>query len=109
VSAGQPENSLASAASSLMVAIGRSHNVGQTAVFRCLLGLSFLSGDRDSVIAIEGWRRVVRCFSWAVLLELGQHFSPGRGVELEAVPADGTCVSCGTLLGLPIRTLIAIL
>jgi VanZ family protein len=42
-------------------------------------------------------------------MEAGQHFSPGRAVELGDVVANGAGVSCGALLGLPIRTLIAIL
>jgi VanZ family protein len=42
-------------------------------------------------------------------MEAGQQFSPGRAVELGDVLANGSGVSCGTLLGLPIRTLIAIL
>jgi VanZ family protein len=48
-------------------------------------------------------------FVLGTLLELGQHFSPGRAVELGDVIANGAGVGCGTLLGLPIRTLIAIL
>ena len=38
-----------------------------------------------------------------------QHLAPGRAVEFGDVIANGAGVSCGTLLGLPIRTLIAIL
>jgi VanZ family protein len=48
-------------------------------------------------------------FLLGILMEAGQHFSPGRAVELGDVVANGVGVSCGTLLGLPIRTLIAIL
>jgi VanZ family protein len=48
-------------------------------------------------------------FFLGVLMEAGQHFSPGRAVELGDVIANGAGVSCGTLLALPIRTLIAIL
>jgi VanZ family protein len=48
-------------------------------------------------------------FVLGVLLEPGQHYSPGRTVELGDVLANGAGVSCGALLGLPIRTLIAIL
>ena len=48
-------------------------------------------------------------FVLGVLLEGGQHFSPGRAVELGDVLANGAGVGCGALLGLPIRTLIAIL
>ena len=48
-------------------------------------------------------------FVLGVLLESGQHFSPGRAVELGDVIANGAGVSCGALPGLPFRTLIAIL
>jgi VanZ family protein len=48
-------------------------------------------------------------FVLGALLEGGQHFSPGRAVELGDVVANGVGVGCGTLLGLPIRTLIAFL
>jgi VanZ family protein len=48
-------------------------------------------------------------FLVGILMEAGQHFSPGRAVELGDVVANGAGVGCGTLLGLPIRTLIAIL
>jgi VanZ family protein len=48
-------------------------------------------------------------FVLGVLLEAGQHFSPGRVVELGDVIANGAGVSCGVLLAFPIRTLIAIL
>jgi VanZ family protein len=48
------------------------------------------------------WRQL------GILTEAGQHFSPGRAVELGDVLANGAG-SCGTLLGLPIRALIAIL
>ena len=42
-------------------------------------------------------------------LEAAQHFSPGRSVELGDVIAKGVGVSCGALLGLLFRKLIAIL
>ena len=48
-------------------------------------------------------------FVLGILMEAGQHFSPGRAVELGDVVANGAGVSCGALLGLPIRALIAIL
>jgi VanZ family protein len=48
-------------------------------------------------------------FVLGVLLEGGQHFSPGRVVELGDVLANGAGVSCGALLGLPFRALIAVL
>jgi VanZ family protein len=48
-------------------------------------------------------------FVLGVLLEVGQHFSPGRAMELGDVVANGAGVSCGALMGMPIRMLIAIL
>jgi VanZ family protein len=47
-------------------------------------------------------------FLLGILMEAGQHFSPGRAPELGDVIANGAGVSCGALLGLPFRTLIAI-
>ena len=54
-------------------------------------------------LPFSDWRQL------GILTEAGQHFSPGRAVELGDVLANGAGVSCGTLLGLPIRALIAIL
>jgi VanZ family protein len=48
-------------------------------------------------------------FVLGLLLEGGQQWMPGRAVEFGDVLANGAGVSCGALLGLPIRTLIAIL
>jgi VanZ family protein len=48
-------------------------------------------------------------FILGLLLEGGQHFSPGRAVEFGDVIANGAGVSCGVLLAPPIRMLIAIL
>lgn len=57
-------------------------------------------------------RRIVAgpsMFVLGILLKAGQHFSPGRTVELRDVLANGAGVSCGALLGLPIRTLFALI
>ena len=100
--------SLAPAASPLMVAIGRLHINDKVQHFCAYLALSSLP-----VIGFRDRRRGIvaglSMFVLGVLLEGGQHFSPGRAVELGDVAANGVGVSCGTLLGLPIRTLIAIL
>jgi VanZ family protein len=48
-------------------------------------------------------------FLLGALIEVAQHFSPGRAVELGDVIANGIGVTCGTLLALPIRTLVALL
>jgi len=100
--------SLAPAASSLMIAIGRLHIWDKLQHFGAYLALSFLPviGFRDRR---RGLMAGLSMFLLGVLMEAGQHFSPGRAVELGDVLANGAGVGCGTLLGLPIRTLIAIL
>ena len=100
--------SLSPAASPLMVAVGRLHINDKVQHFGAYLILSFLP-----VIGFRDRRRGVvaglSMFVLGALLEGGQHFSPGRAVELGDVIANGVGVSCGALLGLPIRTLIALL
>jgi len=100
--------SLLPAASPVMVAVGRLHVNDKVQHFCAYLALSFLP-----VIGFRDRRRGIAAglsmFVLGVLLEGGQHFSPGRAVELGDVIANGAGVSCGALLGLPIRTLIALL
>ena len=100
--------SLAPGSSSLMVAIGRLHVWDKLQHFGAYLVLSLLpvNGLRDRR---RGLMAGLSMFLLGVLMEAGQHFSPGRSVELGDVIANGVGVSCGALLGLPIRTLIAIL
>ena len=100
--------SLAPGASSRMVAIGRLHVWDKLQHFGAYLVLSLLPviGFRDRR---RGLMAGLSMFLLGVLMEAGQHFSPGRAVELGDVIANGVGVSCGTLLGLPIRTLIAML
>ena len=100
--------SLLPAANSVMVAIGRLHIWDKLQHFGAYLALSFLPviGFRDRR---RGLMAGLSMFLLGVLMEAGQHFSPGRAVELGDVLANGAGVGCGTLLGLPIRTLIAIL
>ncbi|MGA2721445.1 MAG: VanZ family protein [Bryobacteraceae bacterium] len=100
--------SLLSAANPLMVVIGRLHIWDKLQHFGAYLALSFLPviGFRDRR---RGLMAGLSMFLLGVLMEAGQHFSPGRAVELGDVLANGAGVGCGTLLGLPIRTLIAIL
>jgi VanZ family protein len=100
--------SLAPGASSLMVAIGRLHVWDKLQHFGAYLVLSLLPviGFRDRR---RGMAAALSMFVLGALLEAGQHFSPGRAVELGDVVANGVGVGCGTLLGLPIRTLIAML
>src|ERR1035441_2100787 len=95
--------SLAPAASPVMVAIGRLHIRDKLQHFGAYLALSFLP-----VIGFWDKRRGIvaglSMFVLGTLFEGGQHFSPGRAVELGDVIANGAGVSCGTLLGLPIRS-----
>ena len=100
--------SLLPAASPVMVAISRLHIWDKLQHFGAYLALTFLPvvGFRDRR---RGLMPGLSMFLLGVLMEAGQHFSPGRSVELGDVLANGVGVSCGTLLGLPIRTLIAIL
>jgi len=100
--------SLAPAASPLMVVIGRLHIWDKLQHFGAYLALSFLPviGFRDKRRGIVAG---LSMFVLGTLLEGGQHFSPGRAVEFGDVIANGAGVSCGTLLGLPIRACIAIL
>jgi len=100
--------SLAPAASPLMVAIGRLHIWDKLQHFGAYLALSFLPAigfrDRRRGIVVG-----LSMFVLGTLLEGGQHFSPGRTVELGDVIANGIGVSCGALLGLPVRACIALL
>ena len=100
--------SLLPAANPVMVAVGRLHINDKVQHFCAYFALSFLPviGFRDRR---RGLMAGISMFLLGVLMEAGQHFSPGRAVELGDVVANGVGVSCGTLLGLPIRTLIALL
>jgi VanZ family protein len=91
-----------------MVAIGRFHIWDKLQHFGAYLALSILPviGFRDRR---RGILAVLSMFVLGVLLELGQHFSPGRSVQLGDLVANGVGVSCGALMGLPFRTLISIL
>ena len=100
--------SLLPAASPVIVAVGRLQINDKVQHFCAYLSLSSLPviGFRDRR---RGLMAGLSMFLLGILMEAGQHFSPGRAVELGDVLANGAGVSCGTLLGLPIRTLIAIL
>ena len=100
--------SLSPAASPLMVDIGRLHINDKVMHFCAYLALSILPmvGFKDRR---RGLIAGLSMFLLGVLMEAGQHFSPGRAVELGDVIANGAGVSCGVLLGLPIRACIAIL
>jgi hypothetical protein len=100
--------SLLPAASPVMVALGSLHINDKVQHFCAYVVLSSLP-----VIGFRDRRRGIvaglSMFVLGVLLEGGQHFSPGRAMELGDVIANGAGVSCGALLGLPIRACIAIL
>jgi VanZ family protein len=100
--------SLLPAASPVMAALGRLNINDKVEHFCAYLALSLLPviGFRDRR---RGLIAGLSMFLLGVLMEAGQHFSPGRAPELGDVLANGAGVSCGTLLGLPIRALIAIL
>lgn len=100
--------SLLPAASPVMVAVGRLHVSDKVLHFCAYLALSLLP-----VIGFRDRRRGIvaglSMFLLGLLLEATQQFSPGRAVEFREVLANGAGVSCGALLGLPIRACIAIL
>ena len=100
--------SLLPAANPVMVAVGGLHINDKVMHFAAYLALSFLPviGFRDRR---RGMAAALSMFALGALLEAGQHFSPGRAVELGDAVANGAGAGCGTLPGLPIRTLIAIL
>ena len=100
--------SLLPAASPVMVAVGRLHVSDKVLHFCAYLALSLLPviGFRDRH---RGLMAGLPMFLLGILMEAGQHFSPGRAVELGDVLANGAGVSCGVLLASPIRALIAIL
>ena len=100
--------SLLPAASPVIVDIGRLHINDKVMHFCAYLALSLLPviGFQDRR---HGLKAGLSMFLLGVLMEAGQHFSPGRAVELGDVIANGAGVTCGALLGLPIRACIAIL
>jgi VanZ family protein len=99
--------SLLPAASPVMVAIGRLGINDKVQHFCAYLTLSALPaiGIEDRHKAI--WA-AVSMFLLGVLLEGGQHFSPGRSVELGDVISNGLGVACGLLLALPVRSRVAL-
>lgn len=94
--------------SPVMAAVGRLHVSDKVLHFCAYLALSSLPviGFRDRR---RGVMAGVSMFILGLLLEATQRFAPGRAVEFRDVLANGAGVSCGTLLGLPIRACIAIL
>jgi VanZ family protein len=80
-----------------MVDIGRLHINDKVIHFGAYLALSLLlvTGFRDRR---RGMVIGLSMSLLGILLEGGQHFSPGRTVELGDVIANGAGVSCGALL-----------
>lgn len=99
---------LSPANSRLMVAVNRLRINDKVEHFSAYLALSLLPvvGFRDRR---RGILASLSMFLLGVLLEGGQHFSPGRSVELGDVIVNGIGVSCGTLLGLPLRACVALI
>ena len=99
--------SLLPAASPIMVGIGRLHIDDKLQHFSAYLALSALPllafRERRTGILVG-----VSMFLLGLLLEGGQHFSPGRAVELGDVVANGCGVGCGVPFAFAIRTLLAI-
>jgi VanZ family protein len=97
--------SLSPAGSPVIVDIGRLHINDKVMHFCAYLALSLLP-----VIGFKDHRRGLAAgltmFILGIVMEAGQHFSPGRAVEFGDLIANGGGVSCGVLLGLPIRSLI---
>ncbi len=93
------------ATSSVMLEVGRLPLNGNGLHFCAYLSLSLLPliGFRSRSRAIAAAFSV---FVLSMLLEGAQSFSPGRCVEFGDVVANGLGVSCGALLGLPIRASI---
>lgn len=91
-----------------MAAVGRLHISDKVFHFCAYVALALLP-----VIGFCGRQRGIvaglSMFFLGLLLEATQQFAPGRAVEFRDVLANGAGVSCGTLLGLPIRACIAIL
>ena len=86
--------SLSPAASPLMVEIGRLRINDKVMHFCAYLILSLLPviGFRDRRKGIVAG---LSMFLLGILMEAGQHFSPGRAVELGDILANGAGVSCG--------------
>ena len=86
--------SLSPAASPVVAAVGLLHVNDKVMHFCAYLALSVLP-----VIGFKHRRKGIvaglSMFVLGVLMEVGQHFSPGRAVELGDVVANGIGVGCG--------------
>ena len=100
--------SLLPASTPVMVAVGHLNINDKMMHVGAYLALSLLP-----VIGFRDRRRGIAAglsmFVLGIFMEAAQHYSPGRAVDFGDVIANGAGVSCGALLGLPIRACIAIL
>jgi VanZ family protein len=98
--------SLSPGGSPVVAAVGRLHVNDKVMHFCAYLALALLPviGFKDRRAGLQAG---LSMFLLGVLMEAGQHFSPGRAVELGDVLANGAGVTCGALLGRPIRACIA--
>ena len=94
--------SLLPAGSPMVAAAGRLPLTDKAMHFLAYLGLS--------VFPVVGFRERRRglaagmaMFGLGCLLEFAQQFSPGRGVDLWDLVANGAGVGCGVLLAQPVR------
>lgn len=98
--------SLAPALSPVMVAVSRLQVNDKTLHFAAYAALAFLP-----VVGFRNGRKgIVAGLSmllFGVLLEAGQHFSIGRGVETADVIANSACVACGMVFAFPVRARMA--
>ncbi len=94
--------SLLPAASPVMVVVGSLHVSDKVLHFGAYLALSLLPaiGFRDRRRGIVAG---LSMFLLGLLLEDGQHYSPGRAVELGDVMANGLGVGCGVLAAVNVR------
>jgi VanZ family protein len=97
--------SLSPGGSPVVAAVGRLHVNDKVMHFFAYLALSLLPvlGFQDRC---SGLKAGLSMFVLGLLMEFGQHFSPGRAVELRDILANGAGVSCGALLGQPVRACI---
>lgn len=100
--------SLSPGGSPVVAAVGRLHVNDKVMHFCAYLALALLPviGFQDRR---TGLKAGLSMFVLGVAMEAGQHFSPGRAVELGDVLANGAGVSCGALLGRSFRACIPFL
>lgn len=66
-----------------------------------LHGLGYLVAGISAGLALPqqpAWRRAAGLFGYSLAIEIGQHFIPHRGFELQDLAANGTGILLGQLL-----------